>query len=393
MSGLCSSEMKELSSIERELSIVISSDAVNIETNKAYQRLGQKVRLKGFRQGKAPRQLLEQHYKADVERDVLDKLLKNSYKEALSTHGLEPVATPHIESPENFSFGRSFSFKAVVEVKPQVKVKKWKDLKLSITAIKVGDAEVDSTLESLRQQHSTISPVTDRDTIEQGDLVVCQYSGMVDGQHEKSLSNMNQTITVGSGHFFPEIEQALVGHKVGDSVSVDVAIPPSFKQESLREKTAHMQVAVNSIKTRILPALDDDFAKDIADEYQTLGDLRAAILKSLETQKVEQEKIATLNGVVDALIEANPIELPPSLIKQQAEYDAYTTIAKFAPKKAKELFSAYGAELAKERMPDATKTVHISLICEAIAAEQNIEDKTNKKALDLVIEHAKISFT
>lgn len=366
------SEVKELSAVECELSVMIPNVAIQMEMDKAYQRLSQQVHIKGFRQGKAPRLILEQYYRGDVEKDVLNKLLKASYTDAINTHALDPIAEPNIEVITAFDPKSDFSYKATVEVKPQIEIKKWQGLTVEAPVFLITDALVNQELEALQERQSTILPVTDRTHIAQGDLVDCNYSGTVDGSHVKSLSKMGQSIEVGSGKFFKEAEQALIQKEVGEKVEVEITFPDNFPEEDFRNKTALLSISIEGIKTRKRPTLDDEFAKDVSDRFETLEDLKTAITASLTEQKVQKEEIEKRNAAVLALIENNAFEVPKSLVERQAEFSASRVLAQMPKKQAEQIWQKIGQQLIEEAKPQALKTVQASLLCEAIAKMQNI---------------------
>ena len=215
------SEIKQLSSVERELSILIPGSEVAKELDRAYRELSMKVKLKGFRPGKAPRYVLEQYYKQDTEQKVLERIVGLSFKEAVKTHALEPVDNPKIQAAGELIPGMDFRFSAKVEVKPVVEIKQWQGLELKRTKHSASDNDVNGQLEQLRERQAKVVPVEDRDTVQQGDLAETNWSGTVDGEHVKGLSGLSYVVEIGGGVFpFKEAEQALVGKKVGDSFHV-----------------------------------------------------------------------------------------------------------------------------------------------------------------------------
>jgi trigger factor len=373
MANLSRSEVKTLSSVEREISIVISSESIKREMDQAYQRLSTQVRLKGFRPGKVPKNVLEHYYKADVEKDVLNRLLNKSYQEAVTEHGLDPVSEPQIKIDQTFTPGADFAFQATVEIRPQIEVKVWEGLELSVPELKLDDALVDAEIEAMRDAHASIVPVSDRDSILQGDLVECSFSGTVDGAHIKALSALNQTIEVGSGHFFPHAEQALVGHKLHDTVEVTVTLPENFKDEAQRGKEAVLTIVPASIKVKQKPALDDEFAKDVSDQFNSLEDLRSALRNEMAAAKSSREKEFKENAAIDALVQANPFDVPQSLIQRQAEQQAQRALASLPREQAESIWRDHAAALTEEAKPMALKTVRATLLCDAIARAQNID--------------------
>lgn len=372
MTGLSRSEVKTLSSVERELSIVVFSDSIQKEIDKAYQRLSTQVRLKGFRPGKVPRNVLEHYYRADVEKDVLNRLLNKSYQEAVAEHQLDPVSEPQVKLDQSFSPAADFSFKATVEIRPTIDVKVWEGLDLDVPELTLSDAAIEAEIEAMRDAQATIVPVTDRDAILQGDVVECSFSGTVNGAHSKALSALNQSIEVGSGRFFAQAEQALVGRKVNENLDVDLVIPTDFRDEALRGKEAHLKIVPSSIKAKQKPALDDEFAKDVSDQFNSLEDLRNALRNEMTAAKVLREKELKENAAIDALIKQNPFDVPQSLIRRQAEQQAQRILAQLPREQAESIWREHGEKLTEEATPMATKTVRATLLCDAIAKAQNI---------------------
>jgi trigger factor len=183
---------------------------------------------------------------------------------------------------------------------------------------------------------------------------------------------MGQSIEVGSGKFFKEAEQALIQKKVGQKIDVKITVPDNFPEEDFRGKTALLSISIEGIKNRKRPALDDEFAKDVSDRFETLEDLKAAIVASLTEQKTQKEDLEKRNAAVLALIENNFFEVPKSLINRQAEFSASRVLGQMPKKQAEQIWQKIGQQLIEEAKPQALKTVQASLLCEAIAKMQNI---------------------
>ncbi|MDA0712437.1 MAG: trigger factor [bacterium] len=366
------SQIKELSTVQRELSVVIPHEFVKVELDQAYNKLAKKVNLKGFRKGKAPRNVLEQYYKPDIEKEVLNKVLSLSYADAIEKHLLSPVSEPNIEALSQFAVGEDFSYKATVEIKPDIKLQKWSGLKIETPILTLSDDLVDLELGKLQERHSTVTPVTDRKEIETDDLVDCNIEASLNGEAVAALSGTNKTITIGSGAFIAEVEKALVGQTIGAEIVTKAEIPESFSDENLRGKTIDFKITPNTIKTRLKPALDDEFAKDVSDQFETLAALKEAITKSFAHNKEQQEDSEKKHAVIQALIDNNPFEAPNSLVEKQAEYTASKLLAQMPQKQAEQIWQKIGEQLIQEAKPNALKTVKASLICEAIVKDQNI---------------------
>lgn len=367
------SEIKQLSSVERELSILIPGSEVAKELDRAYRELSMKVKLKGFRPGKAPRYVLEQYYKQDTEQKVLERIVGLSFKEAVKTHALEPVDNPKIQAAGELIPGMDFRFSAKVEVKPVVEIKQWQGLELKRTKHSASDNDVNGQLEQLRERQAKVVPVEDRDTVQQGDLAETNWSGTVDGEHVKGLSGLSYVVEIGGGVFpFKEAEQALVGKKVGDSFHVEVAVPADYRIEAARGKTADLTFKVLGIKTKTLPALDDEFAKDIDDAVETLQQLKDKIKEDLVSGAEARTTAETREAAVTALIEKNPFDVPSSLIERQAEQIAMNRLSRLPQQQADMIWQAQHVRLKEDARPMAGKQVRVSLILEALVKAENI---------------------
>jgi trigger factor len=366
------SQLKEVSAVERELSIVIPGDQVARELDKAYRKLSQRVRLKGFRPGKVPRYVLEQYYKDQTEQDVLEKIVGQSYAEAVESSGISPVAPPNINARAELVPGMDYAYSARVEVKPEIELKLYKELELEIENRVIDDAAVEQELEFLRERYVTVKPVEDRDTIQQGDLVDLRCSAEIEGETVKGLGGQ-PIVEVGSGNYFAEAEQALVGKKLLEPVVCDVKVPDDHRVEAARGKTAKLTMSPQQIKSKIVPELDDDFAQDVGDEYETLDDLKKSLREGLESGAEAAALNAKRDGALEALIEANPFEVPSSLIDRQAEQLAAEALGRLPQQQAEKIWAAQRQRLMEDARPRALKQVRSGLLLEAIAAAENVE--------------------
>jgi len=373
MTADAKSEIKELSSIQRELSIVIPKEEIQKETDHAYKRLSQRVKLNGFRPGKAPRRLLEQHYQNDVTKEVFDKLMQKSLQSAVLSHEIKPISTPKIESKAKFEGSSDFPFTATFEIKPKIAIKKYKGLKFESPSYTIGDNDLNFELERLQKQEGTLIAIEGRDSIIKGDFVQCKYSIVPEGDEEKEpRASEAITFEIGKNSFFEEAETALVGKKAGDHLAVEVTVPNSHPKESMRRKKAKLSIDIDAIKIMKLPALDDEFAKDLSEKFETLEDVKGSILNHLNESKKTRDFRAKKDAATKALIKANPMEVPSAMIEGQAEQMAMGALSNFPVKQAKELWAKMGETLKEQAMPQATTIVQAALLCEAIISAEKI---------------------
>lgn len=365
-------QVKEISSVQRELSIVIPGDQVAKELDKAYRKLSQKVRLKGFRPGKVPRYVLEQYYKEQTEQDVLERIVGESYREAIESNKLVPVSPPDIQASAELIPGMDFSYQAKVEVKPEIELKQYKGLALTKKTYTASDDAVARELETVRERFVKVVPVEDRDTVQQGDLVQCNWSGTVDGEHVRGLGGVSYVVEVGAGRFYPEAEQALVGKKIGESFEVEITVPDDFRVEAVRGKKAVLSLRPEQIKRKDVPALDDELAKDVSDDFETLEDLKTHIRTTLERQAEARTKSELRDKALDALIEANPFEVPTSLVERHAEQLAADSLSRLPEEAAQRIWGSQRQRLIEDARPKALKQVRAGLLLEAISKKEDV---------------------
>ena len=359
---------------ERELSIIVPGTEVAKELDRAYKELGARVRMKGFRQGKIPRYVLEQYYKADTEQQVLERVVGAGFREAIKVHSIEPVANPEIKAATELLPGMDFTFSAKVEVKPAIEIKEYKGLKLVRTKYEVTDADVEKEITGLRERQAKVAPVEGRDTAQQGDIVETNWSGTVDGEHVKGLSGLSYAIEIGGGVFpYKDAEQALVGKKVGETFTVTVKIADDFRVESARGKDAVLTFNVLGLKSKTLPTLDDEFAKDVAEDVNTLAELRAKIKTELEKVAQRRTEGSQNDAAVDALIEKNPFTVPEALVDRTAENLVVERLQQLPPQQAEMLWQSQSTRLKEDARPRALRQVRISLILEELLKKEGIE--------------------
>jgi trigger factor len=368
------SEMKELSPVQRELSIVVPGTEVARELERAYKELGSRVKMKGFRSGKIPRYVLEQYYKADTEQQVLERVVNTGFREAVKTHALEPVANPEIKTGGELLPGMDFSFSAKVEVKPAIEIKEYKGLKLTRTKYAVTDADIEKELTGLRERQAKVAAVEGRDTAQQGDIVETNWSGTVEGEHVKGLSGLSYAIEIGGGVFpYKDAEQALVGKKVGETFTVTVTVAADFRVESARGKEAVLTFNVLGLKQKTLPALDDEFAKDVAEDINTLDELRAKIRADLDKVAERRTQGSQNDAVVDALIEKNPFSVPEALVDRTAENLVVERLQQLPQQQAEMIWQSQSQRLKDDARPKALRQVRISLILEELVKKEGVE--------------------
>jgi trigger factor len=309
--------VEEISSIKKKVSIEIPGDEVTKEVDSFYKDLGKKANIKGFRPGKVPRNILERYFKDYVKAEVVQKLIGESYPKALTEANLEPVAPPVID-PGEFSEGKSFQYSAVIDVKPDIKLEGYTGLKIEGKKEELKEEEVEQRLKSLQNLHANLKTVSEGRPIQTGDYVIVDYEASVGGKPLEGAKALDFTVEVGSGQFIPTFEEKLIGLNPGEEKEIEVSFPEDYGYQKWAGKTILFHVKIKEIKEKILPVLDDEFAKDLGD-YSSLEELKTKLRGEIEKEKELALERQLKDQVVDQLLEANPFEVPESLVEEQAK--------------------------------------------------------------------------
>lgn len=343
---------------------------------KAYRKNVKHINVPGFRKGKAPRKMIEKMYGESIfYEDAVNFVCPDAYDAAVKELDLEPVDRPEIDV-EQIGEGKTLIITAKVTLKPEVKLGKYKGMKLEKVEYTVSDDDVDAELSNMREKGARIVTVDDR-AVENGDIAVIDFEGFKDGVAFEGGAGKDHELTIGSGQFIPGFEEQLIGAKTGDEVTVKVTFPEDYHAEELKGADAEFKVKINAIKKKELPELDDEFAKDVS-EFDTLAELKADVRAKLEKQKADMAKAETENKAVEAAAELSEVEIPDCMVEQQLnsmlrDYDARLQGQGLTLQKYFEL-TGMTPEKFKEQFKDhATKQVKISLTLEAIAKAEGFE--------------------
>jgi trigger factor len=309
--------VEEISSIKKKVSVEIPEDQVAKKVDSTYRDLGKKAKIKGFRPGKVPRDILERYFKDYVKAEVIQKLIEESYPKALSETHLEPVSPPVVD-PGEFEGGKPFQYSAVIEVKPDIQLGGYTGLKIEGKKEEVKDEEVEERLKALQNLHANLRTISEARPIQAGDYIIIDYEASVGGKPLEGGKAIDFTVEVGSGQFIPTLEEKLIGLKPEEEREIEVSFPEDYGYQKWAGKTISFHVKIKEIKEKILPPLDDEFAKDLGD-YSSFEELKAKLKGEIEKEKEVALDRQLKDRVVDQLLEANPFEVPESLVEEQAK--------------------------------------------------------------------------
>lgn len=300
-----------------ELEIKVDAESFESALQKAYLQNKNKIQVPGFRKGKAPRKLIEKLYGIEV---FYEDAINNSYPDALQAAvkeaELDLVDRPEVEVTE-VSNEEGYTFKAACIVKPEVEVSDYKGIKVTKTVNPVDDAAVDAELERMQDRGARTISVEDR-AAQLKDTAEFDFDGYVDGEQFDGGKAENYSLELGSGQFIPGFEEQIVGHKPGEEFDVTVSFPEDYHAENLKGKPAVFKIKLHELKTKELPVLDDEFAKDVS-EFDTLDALKADIRKKAEEKNEKDADEQVENDLIDAVIANMKAEIPEVMFENRTQ--------------------------------------------------------------------------
>lgn len=301
-----------------ELEVSVDGDTFKDAVTKAYLKQRKNITIPGFRKGKAPRAFIEKYYGEGVfYEDALEAIYPDAVASAIEEAKLEPVDTPYdLEIPEMGNDGVTMKLK--VTVKPEVELGEYKGLKATKKSTKVTADEVKVELARMQEQNSTVSDVDDR-AVKKNDIVVIDFEGFVDGKAFEGGKAEKYELTIGSNQFIPGFEDQIIGHKIGDKFDVNVKFPEDY-QADLASKDAVFKIKLHGIKVKEVPALDDEFAKDVS-EFDTLDELKKDIKKQLEKRKNDDAENELHNTLLEEVAKGIKAEIPEAMIEKTIDDD------------------------------------------------------------------------
>jgi trigger factor len=362
-------DVETLDPVKRRLAIEVPAEEVSTELDAEYARLARTARIPGFRPGRAPRHVLRQLFGDRIQSDVFDRLIQRSLIEAIEKEGIEAVGHPELVT-QNAEPGKPLRYSATVEVKPDVVPAEFAGVEVERPIEPVRDADVDEHLQQLREAMAHLHPVTDRDSVNVGDIVRVDYEAQVD---DKVVGRgEGRDIEIGANGFPPAFDQNLNGARVGSEVEFVVAYPEERAAGPLAGKRVRFKVRVGGISTKDLPALDDEFAKDQG-ECETLAELRDRIRKQLEERARARGEDEMRRALLTRLVEANELRVPKALIERRLGAMIEETRLEWEqhgrwPRRDASLRD----RLRQDLEPQATFEVKVGLLLEAIARREEI---------------------
>ncbi|MBG9590112.1 trigger factor [Cytobacillus firmus] len=372
-----SAKFEKLEGNRGVLTIEVDAEKVTEGLDAAFKKVVKQVNVPGFRKGKMPRGMFEKRFGVEsLYQDAVDYLLPEAYANAIDETGIEPVDRPEIDV-EQIEKGKSLIFKATVTVKPEVKLGEYKGVEVKPLETNVPEEDVNNELTSLQERQAELA-VKEEGKAENGDTVVMDFEGFVDGEAFEGGKAENYSLELGSGQFIPGFEEQLIGTAAGESKDVEVSFPEEYHAAELAGKPATFKVTVHEIKTKQLPELDDEFAKDADEEVETLDALKEKIKTRLEESKKHEAEHHVRDTVVEAAAANAEMEIPAAMVdtevnRMMQEFEQRLQMQGMNLELYFQFSGQDEAALREQMKEEAEKRVRVNLTLEAIAKAENIE--------------------
>ena len=368
---MTSIQVENLSDVKKKVIFEVPQERVLEVVGAQYKDLKKNAQIKGFRRGKVPLNILRNYFKDKVQDDAAKQLIEETFKSGLEEQHITLVSVLSLD-PDKVEEGKSFKYTAEIEVPPQIEVKGYEGLKLKKYIRSVTDQQVDERLQNLRQQNSSLSPIPESRGVTTGDHLVVDIQAESDGEPLRDLSVSDYHLELGRNFYLPDFDSLLEGLRPEENKRFTRTIPEDFPRKNLQGKSAEFDVRIKEAKERILPELDDDFAKDL--EFDTLELLKQEVRHDIQTMLDLQTKRELEEQIVDELIEKNNFEVPESMVEQQIDNIMNRSMRNLAAQGIDPRRLPAPTDAQRDRVrPGAERTVKAALILKAISDKEKVE--------------------
>ena len=363
--------IEDVSPVEKKMFVEVPWEIVSVKLGEAYKDLGKDVALKGFRKGKAPRSVLEQVYGPRVNYEVMNQLVNESFYTAAQQHALAAVAPPRVEEAAQLKKGQPFTFSAIIEIKGEVVPQDYTGLEIERRKLDVKQEAVDEQLQTLVREHTELRPIEGRDVTAPGDIVGLSVNGTI-GEHPINQPQFAVDLDDPEREPLPGMREALTGIPIDTKDKViEITVPDDYKDEQIRGRKAVLTVTILEARSKDVPELDDEFAKDTG-KGETLDELKANLRKDLEAKEKEVIDREAREGALRELIKKNQIPVAPALVDRAVEMQ-YQRLRQMLGMKPEKGNAGLSADLRDKMRPSGADEVRGQLLLEAIADKEGIK--------------------
>ena len=379
-------DVKELESLKRKLDITIPKEVVTERINNAYKDLNRQMKMPGFRPGKIPRHILEKQVPVQSFTNMFQELLQEYYEKALRQSGISPAGTPEIDNSDfqDVKINNSLKFSVTLDIKPEVKVKNYKGLKMNKVEINIPEEEVQAAINSILEQYGSYQHHDDDHKAEKGDYLTVDFEGIFEGQPLENGSAKDMTIRIGENKMIKGFEDELIGHKLGEEFEAKAILPPNWNNkmnrvripipgstDKLPEDVAVFNVKIKEMKKMDVPALADDIAEK--EGFDSIDSFKRGVKTKLQSMYEQKEEMRIKEEVFDQLVKENPIEAPDSMVNSELKFMLEGMKFQIEQSGMKTEDSGFDEEKAKEEWQDkAENNCKGYILLENIGSLENI---------------------
>jgi trigger factor len=364
-------ECSETSSVLRSIRVEVDSTRVDRAFDGAYAQLQKTARVKGFRPGKVPRSVLERMYGASLPEEVERRLVGETLSSAIETAQVVPLCEPGIDA-EPPQAGVDFRYTAEVEVKPEIELPDLSVLEGRKPIVLVGDDEVEAELERMRQARAALAEEKEGTAAAEGHTLTLDFEGRIDGALFDGGSAQGVDLELGKGAMIPGFEDQLIGVMAGDDRQLEVTFPEDYGPDELNGKAAVFDCHITAVRTRVLPELDAEFARDLGD-FESLDEVRTRIHDDMEKRRDEEARRSLHRSLMDSLIGASEFEVPPGTVRNQLMHQMQSMHQQFHGRVPDEVLQEQLERMGEEGLPIAEKRVRELLLLDAVASAHGLE--------------------
>ena len=385
---------------EVKLEITVDAEKFENAMKKVYFQNAKYINIPGFRKGKAPMNIVEKYYGAEIfYEDAFNEIATEAYDEAIDTNKIDVVSRPTVDIVQ-MEKGKDVIFTAVVQVKPEVELGKYKGIEIKKIEYPVKDEDVQNEIKQMQDKNSRLVTVDDR-ALENGDTATIDFEGFVDGVAFEGGKGENYPLTIGSHSFIDNFEEQIIGMNIGDEKEINVTFPEEYHAEELKGKPAMFKVKVNEIKEKVLPELDDDFAQDVSD-FDTLAEYKDDLKKTIAERKANEAKAKKEDEAIAKIIESSKMDIPEAMVNTQVNrmLEDFAQRLQMQGLSVEQYFQYTGVtaeKIIEDMKPEAVKRIQSRLVLEAVvkaegltASEEEFQDELNKMAEQYKMEIEKV---
>jgi trigger factor len=381
------SVVEDITTVKKKLTIEVSPDEVTKELDKALADIGKKAKIPGFRPGKAPKNIVERHYGDEARSEVVHRLVTESYLKAIQEHNLNPVDMPEIDKVSTLIKDSPLIFMATVEVRPNFELGTYDGIEVKESTLSVTDEEVSQTIDRLREMYAQLEVVEGR-PVEKNDTAIIDFEGFHDGKAIEGAKAADYMLSLGSNSLIPGFEDQLVGMNRGETREIKVTFPADYTNKDLAGKNATFIIALKEIKKKVLPDLNDDFAKDIGNN-KSVDELKEGIKKDIEYRKKNDQTTEQREELLSKVVDAHTFDIPPGMVSRELQSMARSHATRLT-RQGIDVKTFDFAKFSEENKLLAEKRVKGILLLDVIAEKEKI-DVTDQEVTSAIAAMARSS--